>query len=58
VGISSADAIGSVYNLTKLGDFSGNYAAASACAALAGGGRVATMQNQNGVVIGLSAAGA
>jgi len=58
VGISSPDAIGSVYNLTKLEDFSCNYAAASACAALAGGGSVATMQNQNRVVIDLSAAGA
>jgi hypothetical protein len=54
VGISSADATGNVYNLTKLEDFNGNYAAVSAGAALAGGGSIATMRNQHGVVIDLT----
>jgi len=43
IGISRAEATGNVYNLTKIEDFSGNYAAASA-----------TMWNQHGVVIDLT----
>ena len=54
VGISSADAIGNVYNLTNLADFSGMYTAVSTGAVLAGGGDVATMRNQQGVVIDLT----
>ena len=54
VGISSADAVGNVYNLTNLADFSGTYTAVSTGAALAGGGDVATMRNQQGVVIDLT----
>ena len=54
VGSSSADAIGNVYNLTNLADFSGTYTAVSTGAALAGGGDVATMRNQQGVVIDLT----
>src|SRR6266851_1096418 len=38
VGSSSADAIGNVYNLTHIEDFSGHYLAVSAGALLAGGG--------------------
>jgi len=51
VGVTSIDATGSVYNLTKLEDFDGNYAAAGAGATLAGGGSIMTMQNPHGVVI-------
>jgi len=54
VGISSADAVGNVYNLTNIADFSGTYTAVSTGAALAGGGDVATMRNQQGVVIDLT----
>jgi len=54
VGISSADAIGNVYNLTNIEDFSGHYLVVSAGALLAGGGDVATMRNQHGVVIDLT----
>jgi hypothetical protein len=53
VGISSAEAIGNVYNLTNIEDFSGDYLAVSAGAVLAGGGDVTTMRNQHGVVIDL-----
>ena len=53
-GISSADAIGNVYHLTHIEDFSGHYLAVSAGAMLAGGGDVATMRNQHGVVIDLT----
>ena len=55
VGISRATASGSVYNLKKLEDFNGTYTAVGAGAAVAGGGSVATMQNQNGVRINLRA---
>jgi hypothetical protein len=54
VGISSADAVGNVYHLTNLADFSGTYMAVSTGAVLAGGGDVATMRNQRGVVIDLT----
>ena len=55
VGVSAIDANGSVYHLNKLEDFDGIYTAASAGAAVAGGGGVATMKNANGVVINLRA---
>jgi hypothetical protein len=51
VGISRASASGSVYHLNRLEDFPGTYAAVGAGAAVGGGVSVATMQNQNGVVI-------
>ena len=53
VGVSKATASGSVYHLTKLEDFNGNYTAGSAGATVAGGGSVTAMQNQQGVVIKL-----
>src|SRR5262249_22172000 len=49
VGGTSVQASGEVCNLAKLSDFDGNYTAASAGATLAGGGSIATMQNQHGV---------
>jgi len=49
--VNRAEAAGSVYNLKKLEDFDGNYTAAGAGATIAGGGDVAAMKNQNGVVI-------
>jgi hypothetical protein len=51
VGITRANATGSVYHLKRLEDFPGTYAAVGAGAAVGGGGSVASMQNQNGVVI-------
>ena len=44
-------AFGNVYNLKTIADFGGTYAAASAGAALAGGGSGTAMKNDRGVVI-------
>ena len=51
VGVSSVTGSGTVHNLYKVADFSGNYVAATAGATVAGGGSVTTLKNQNGVVI-------
>jgi hypothetical protein len=51
VGIASIQGEGTVYNLKNPSDFAGNYVAAGAGATIAGGGTVAALQNQNGVVI-------
>jgi hypothetical protein len=51
VGISNIEGTGEVYNLKSPAAFSGNYISASVGATLAGGGSVAALQNQNGVVI-------
>jgi hypothetical protein len=53
LGITRATARGTVSNLTKLDDFSGNYVAVGGGATAAGGADVAVMKNQNGVVIEL-----
>jgi hypothetical protein len=53
VGVSSVTATGSVYHLSKVDDFSGQYTAVSAGATVGGGGGVATMKNANGVVMNL-----
>jgi len=55
VGVSKAEATGHVYHLTRIEDFSGEYVAASASAAIGGGHGIATMRNQHGVVIDLTA---
>jgi len=54
VGTSSADTLGNVYHLTNLADFSGTYTAVGTGGALGGGGDIATMRNQHGVVINLA----
>ena len=51
VGVSRVTGSGTVHNLRNVADFSGNYVSVSAGATLAGGGAVASMRNQNGVVI-------
>lgn len=51
VGVSRVTGSGTVHNLRNVGDFSGNYVSVSAGAALAGGGSIGTLRNQNGVVI-------
>jgi hypothetical protein len=55
VGLSSVDAVGNVYNMNSLSQFSGNYAAVGAGIALAGGVAGVKMQNQSGVIINLYA---
>jgi len=51
VGVDHIEGVGEVYNLTRPEDFSGNYIAAGAGATFAGGGLVAALENQNGVII-------
>src|SRR5215813_12499997 len=53
LGIAKVSAQGKVYHLAKVEDFSGNYAAAEAGAAVGGGMGVITLKNQNGVVMEL-----
>ncbi len=48
VGVKRADATGNVYNLKKVEDFTGNYTAGAAGAA------VGALKNQNGVEINLT----
>jgi hypothetical protein len=50
-GISKANAVGEVYNLTDVSKFEGNYLAGEAGFALAGGMGGISMRNQNGVII-------
>jgi hypothetical protein len=54
LGVSKVSARGKVYHLNKVEDFSGNYAAAQAGAAVGGGMAVIALKNQNGVVMELS----
>jgi hypothetical protein len=54
VGGASISATGFVYHLTKLADFAGKYSAYSAGVTIAGGGSVAYMKNEHGVVIKLT----
>ena len=51
IGVSSADLVGEVYNLTNPADIQGTYSAASASVAIAGGGMTASLKNSRGVVI-------
>jgi len=51
VGAAKISASGSVYHLTRIADFDGTYTAFSAGATIAGGGGIAYLRNQNGVVI-------
>ena len=54
LGVSKVSAAGDVFNLKKLEDFSGNYAAAQAGAAAGGGAGAVVMRNQHGVVLKLT----
>lgn len=54
VGVSKVSARGKVFNLKKLEDFSGTYAAAQAGAAVGGGMSVVVLRNQYGVVLELT----
>ena len=55
VGFSKVSAVGKVYNLQRLSDFAGTYAAVGAGVAVAGGVAALTMQNQRGVTMDLTA---
>ena len=54
VGVSKVSARGKVFNLKKLEDFAGRFAAAQAGAAVGGGMSVMALRNQNGVVLELT----
>ena len=56
LGISKIAAKGNVFNLKKLGDFSGTYAAAEAAATLGEGAGGVVMKNQHGVLIRVTSA--
>jgi len=53
VGATDFTATGKVYKLTQLSDFAGNYVAAGAGIAVAGGGTALYLKNEHGVVIKL-----
>jgi hypothetical protein len=53
VGITKAEATGTVYNLKKLEDFNGTYASAAAQATVGVGVGATAMKNKKGVVIHL-----
>jgi hypothetical protein len=55
VGGSHITATGDVYHLQNLKDFDGNYTTVSAGLTVAGGGSVAVLRNEHGVVIKLHA---
>jgi hypothetical protein len=54
VGVSKVSARGKVFNLGKLEDFAGTYAAVQAGAAVGGGMSAVALRNQNGVVLELT----
>jgi hypothetical protein len=53
IGVAGVDLVGTASNLRTAADIAGTYSAASAGIAVAGGGKVATLQNSNGVVLQL-----
>ena len=53
IGVAGMDLVGTASNLRTAADIAGTYSAHSAGVAVAGGARVATLQNSNGVVLQL-----
>lgn len=53
IGAAGADLVGTASNLRTAADIVGTYSAVSAGVAVAGGAKVATLQNSNGVVLQL-----
>lgn len=51
LGVAAVDLVGTASSLRSPGDIAGTYGAAGAGAAIVGGAQVATLQNENGVVI-------
>ena len=54
IGASAVDLVGTANNLRTAADIAGTYTQSSAALAVVGGGRVATLQIANGVVIKVS----
>jgi hypothetical protein len=54
LGVAAADLAGTASNVHNPANVAGTYAAAGAGVTFVGGGQVATLQNQNGVVLRLS----
>jgi hypothetical protein len=54
VGAKQTTFVGKVYNLKKIEDFPGTYTKAAAGIAIGAGADIASMSNQNGVIINLS----
>jgi hypothetical protein len=53
IGVASAQLVGTASNLRSAADIAGTYTAVSAGVAVAGGGKVAQLQNANGVLLQL-----
>jgi hypothetical protein len=53
IGVASTELVGTATNLRTAADIAGSYSSASAGIAVAGGAKVATLQNSNGVVLQL-----
>ena len=51
IGVTTANMVGEVYNLTNVADIVGTYTATSAGFAFIGGGKIASLKNSKGVVI-------
>ena len=51
IGVSHMDLVGTASNLRKATDLAGSYSGGSASVAVAGGAKVARLQNQNGVIL-------
>lgn len=51
IGASAVDLVGTAQNLRSVADIVATYTQGSAALAVVGGGRIATLQNANGVVI-------
>jgi hypothetical protein len=56
LGVASADLVGTASNLHRPADIAGTYGAAGAGFTFIGGGQVATLQNEKGVVLQLQGA--
>ena len=54
IGASAVELVGTAENLRTAADIAGAYTQGSAALAIVGGGRVATLQNTNGVVLKVS----
>jgi hypothetical protein len=53
IGVATADLVGTASNMRTASDIAGTYTAVSASVAIAGGGKVAELRNEKGVVLKL-----